>query len=140
MKKLLLLIVTLIAVTTYAQKAEYKAAYKAFDKGNIIDAKELINKACQQKDEADGKLKSKIIFLKAKIYADLGDVNYDNYVISVKSIDELINFEKQIHKNRYRKIFYRQLFYFVQTCTYRIEILLSTLSRLPISNFLCSLL
>jgi len=101
MRKLALILLTVISFSAFAQKAEVKAAEKAFKKGNLTEAKEMINKACKLKDQADDKTKSRIMFAKAQIFAKLGSKDLSNYEKALKIIKKLEAFEKENGKERY---------------------------------------
>ena len=102
MKKItFILIALMIGITTFAQKAEVKAAEKAFKKGDLTTATEMIDKACQLKDQADDKIRAKILYVKAQIFAKKGASNMDDYKTAIATIEELKAFEKKIGKKRY---------------------------------------
>ena len=102
MKKItFVLIALMIGITTFAQKAEVKAAEKALKKGDLPTATEMIDKACQLKDQADNKIKAKIMYVKAQIYAKKGKGNLDNYKTAIATIEKLKAFEQEIGKKRY---------------------------------------
>ena len=103
MKKLTILLITLFSISIYAQKAEVKSASKLLKKGNLTDALTEVNKACKLKDQADDKIKAKIMYVKAQILTELGKKDVDNYEKAVKVINKLNDFEKQIGKERYSK-------------------------------------
>ena len=101
MRKIALIFITLISINAFAQKAELKSAEKAFKKGDLTTAEEMINKACKLKDRADDKTKAKILYTKANIYAKLGSKDFNYYEKSLKVINKLKEFENKINKKRY---------------------------------------
>jgi len=101
MKKITFILIALIGLTTFAQKAEVKSAEKAFKKGDLTTATEMIKKACQLKDQADNKTKAKIMYVKAQIFAKLGSKDLANYQTAIKTIEKLKEFEKETGKKRY---------------------------------------
>lgn len=101
MRKIALIFITLISINAFAQKAELKSAEKAFKKGDLTTAEEMINKACKLKDQADDKTKAKILYTKANIYAKLGSKDFNYYEKSLKVINKLKEFENKINKKRY---------------------------------------
>ncbi len=101
MKRITFILIALIGLTTFAQKAEVKSAEKALKKGDLTAATEMIKKACKLKDQADDKIKAKLMYVKAQICAKKGSADLNNYSKALKTIDELEAFEKQIGKERY---------------------------------------
>ncbi len=101
MKKISLILLTFISLTALAQKAEVKSAEKAYKKGDLKTATEMIQKACQLKDQADDKTKARIMYAKARILAKLGSKDLNNYQKSLNTIKKLEAFEKEIGKERY---------------------------------------
>ncbi len=101
MRKIALLLITLISFTTFAQKNEVKSAEKAFKKGDLVTAQEMIKEACQLKDQADPKTKAKILFVKAEILAKLGSKDLNNYEKALETIEKLEAFEKETGKKKY---------------------------------------
>ncbi len=101
MKKISLILLTFISLTALAQKAEVKSAEKAYKKGDLKTATEMIQKACQLKDQADDKTKARIMYAKARILAKLGSNDLNNYQKSLNTIKKLEAFEKEIGKERY---------------------------------------
>jgi tetratricopeptide (TPR) repeat protein len=101
MKRITFILIALIGLTTFAQKAEVKSAEKALKKGDLTTATEMIKKACKLKDQADDKIKAKIMYVKAQICAKKGSADLDNYNKALKTIDQLEAFEKQIGKEKY---------------------------------------
>jgi len=101
MKKITFILIALIGLTAFAQKAEVKSAEKAFKKGDLTTATEMIKKACQLKDQADNKTKAKIMYVKAQIFAKLGSKDLANYQTAIKTIEKLKEFEKETGKKRY---------------------------------------
>jgi len=101
MRKLALILLTVISFSAFAQKSEVKAAEKAYKKGNLTEAKEMIAKACKLKDQADDKTKSRIMYAKAQILAKLGSKDLSNYEKALNVIKKLEAFEKETGKERY---------------------------------------
>ena len=101
MRKIALILLTVISFSAFAQKAEVKAAEKAYKKGNLTEAKEMITKACELKDQADDKTKSRIMYAKAQIFAKLGSKDLTNYQKALNVIQKLVDFEKKAGKERY---------------------------------------
>jgi len=101
MKKITFILIALIGLTTFAQKAEVKSAEKAFKKGDLATATEMIKKACQLKDQADNKTKAKIMYVKAQIFAKKGTSGLDNYKKAISTIEKLKAFEEKIGKKKY---------------------------------------
>jgi len=101
MKKIALILLTVFSMSVFAQKAEVKSAEKAFKKGDLSTAKEMIQKACELKDQADDKTKAKIMFVKAQVFAKLGSNDLSNYQKALNIIEKLKAFEKEIGKERY---------------------------------------
>jgi len=101
MRKIALILLTVISFSAFAQKTEVKAAEKAYKKGNLTEAKEMISKACKLKDQADNKTKSRILYTKARIYAKLGSKDLANYQTALNVIENLTKFEKETGKERY---------------------------------------
>ena len=101
MKKITFILLTLIGFSVFAQKSEVKSAEKAYKKGDITTAQDMIQKACKLKNQADDKTKARIMFVKAEILAKLGSKDLDNYSKALKTIDKLEAFEKQIDRDKY---------------------------------------
>ncbi len=101
MKKITFILLTLIGFSAFAQKSEVKSAEKAYKKGDIATAKEMIQKACKLKDQADDKTKARIMFVKAEVFAKLGSKDLDNYGKALQAIEKLEAFEKQIDRDKY---------------------------------------
>ncbi len=101
MKKIAFILLTFISFSIFAQKSEVKSAEKAYKKGDLTTANEMIKKACQLKDQADDKTKARIMFVKAEILAKQGSKDLNNYEKALKTIEKLEAFEKQIGKERY---------------------------------------
>jgi len=101
MKRVLIILITFIGVSAFAQKAEVKSAQKLFDKGNLTEAKSMADKAFDLYDQADKKLKAKILFVKGEIYAKLGGKDFSNYQTAVKTLEDLKAYEKEIDRVKY---------------------------------------
>ncbi len=101
MKKITFILLALIGFSVFAQKSEVKSAEKAYKKGDIATAQEMIQKACKLKDQADDKTKARIMFVKAEILAKLGSKDLDNYTNALETIDKLEAFENQTGKKKY---------------------------------------
>ncbi len=101
MKKIAFILLAFISLSVFAQKSEVKSAEKAYKKGDLTTATEMIKKACQLKDQADDKTKARIMFVKAEILAKQGSKDLENYKKALKTIDKLEAFEKEIGKDRY---------------------------------------
>jgi len=101
MRKLALILLTFISISVFAQKSEVKSAEKAYKKGDLTTAVEMIKKACQLKDQADDKTKARIMYAKAQIFAKLGSKDLENYKKALSTIQKLEEFEKSIGKERY---------------------------------------
>jgi len=101
MRKIVFILLAVMSFSTFAQKSEVKSAEKLFKKGDIAAAKEMVNKACQLKDQADDKTKARILFAKGQIYAKMGPADVKNFEIAVAALNKLKAFEKEIDKNRY---------------------------------------
>jgi tetratricopeptide (TPR) repeat protein len=101
MKKIAFILLAVFSFSAFAQKTEVKTAEKLFRKGDIASAKEMVDKACKLKDQADDKTKARILFNKGKIYAKIGTAKPENFVTAIEAFEKLEAFEKQIGKNRY---------------------------------------
>ena len=101
MKKIALILLTVISFSAFAQKAEVKSAEKAYKKGDLATATDMIKKACQHKDQADDKTKARILYVKAEIFAKEGSKNTDNYKTALEALKNLDAFEQKIGKKRY---------------------------------------
>jgi len=101
MRKITLILITFLSISAFAQKAELKSAEKAYKKGDLVTASEMIQKACELKDQADDKTKAKIMFVKAEILAKKGSKDVTNYQKALKVLDKLNAFEEKTGKKRY---------------------------------------
>lgn len=101
MRKIVFILLAVMSFSAFAQKSEVKSAEKLFKKGDVAAAKEMVNKACQLKDQADDKTKARILFAKGQIYAKMGPSDVKNFETAVAVLNKLKNFEKEIGKNRY---------------------------------------
>ncbi len=101
MRKIALILLTFISISAFAQKSEVKAAEKAYKKGDLATATEMIQKACKLKDQADDKTKAKMMFVKAEILAKKGSNDVTYYQKSLEVIKKLNDFEEKIGKKRY---------------------------------------
>lgn len=101
MKRVLIILITFIGISAFAQKAEVKSAQKLFDKGNLEEAKSMADKAFDLYDQADKKLKARVLFVKGEVYAKLGGKDFSNYETAVKTLEDLKAYEKEIDRDKY---------------------------------------
>ncbi len=101
MKKLVLLVITFLSISVYAQKKEVKSAEKLLKKEQISEAKDMIDQACKLKDQADNKTKARILFAKGEIYAKSGLGNMADYTTAVNAFKALKALEKETGKDKY---------------------------------------
>jgi tetratricopeptide (TPR) repeat protein len=101
MRKIAFILLAVFSFSAFAQKSEVKTAEKLFKKGEVVAAKEAVEKACKLIGQADDKTKARIMFAKGEIYSQMGTADVKYFETAVATLNKLKSFEKKIDKNRY---------------------------------------
>ena len=104
-KQILVLLVFFISLTTFAQKAELKAAEKAVKKSDFATAKQSIDQAEGLIANTDDKTKAKFYYLKALTYSGLSKANptSENYEAAASAFSSLKSVENSAN-GKYTKL------------------------------------
>ncbi len=95
-KQVLALSIGLLAISSFAQKKELKAAEKALKNNDFAGTLTAIKSAESLIADADPKYKSKFYYIKAKAL-----VGKKDYAAAVSTFDELVAYEKESGKKTY---------------------------------------
>ncbi len=97
-QNLVFALILLFSLSVFSQKDEMKAAGKAINKNNFPEALANLKKVEGMLGSLDDKTKAKFYYYKAKAVSSTGNIDE-----SVKTIQDLINFENKIGKPKYTK-------------------------------------
>ncbi len=103
-KQVLLLLAFLISITTFAQKAELKAAEKAIKKQDFATAQASIKQAKSLVENADDKTKAKFYYLHAMTCSGLAKTDAKYYSSAASAYNNLFEIEKKMGTTKYTKL------------------------------------
>ncbi len=103
-KQVLLLLAFLISITTFAQKAELKAAEKAIKKQDFATAQASIQQAKPLVENADDKTKAKFYYLRAMTCSGLAKTDAKYYSSAASAYNNLFEIEKKMGTTKYTKL------------------------------------